>query len=93
MTAYASLLSQIPMPQRQWQTVVKAPVVASVKVGDVGACTNSANTDSKTGFVEKIKQKLIEKRLASLESIPPEKRTLVQQAEIEANNKSLDYMV
>ena len=93
MTAHASLLSQIPMPQAQWKTITQTPVVASVKVGDVGDTAKYEKTDFQFGFIEKIKQKLIEKRLAKLENIPPERRTPVQQAEIEANKKSLDYMI
>ena len=93
MTAYASLLSQIPIPQKQWQTTTKAPIVASVKVGEIDGLSKSEQSDFGLSFLDKIKQKLVEKRLAKLESIPPEKRTAIQQAEIEANKKSLDYMI
>lgn len=93
MTVYASLLSQVPIPQKQWQTKSDTPVIASVNVG--GVVVDGANPELSRfeRFLETIKSKILKKRLAKLESIPQEKRTLVQQAEIDANKNSFDYMV
>ena len=96
MAVYASLLSTIPIPQQQWQTKSQTPVVASVNVGDVlrnGESSPVTLTDKSFGFLDRLKQSLIEKRLKKLESISPENRTPAQQAELDANKKALDYMV
>ena len=58
MAVYASLLSQVPIPQRQWQTKTDTPAVASVVVGDISN-TKPANTIEKVGFMGKIKQMIL----------------------------------
>lgn len=42
-------------------------------------------------LAEKIKQKLFDLRIKKLENIPPEKRTKIQEAEIEANQRQIGY--
>lgn len=101
MAVYASLLSSIPVPKQQWQTKSDIPVVASVKVADVddsdSAAIQKKSSDSHTSlfgrYIANLKQKMLETRIKKLESIPEQSRTPVQQAELEANKKSLDCMV
>lgn len=94
MPVYSSLLSTIPIPEKQWQTKSETPVIASVKVGNVETETEkNAQTEANSSFlgkyIEKLKQKVLERRLKKLESIPEAQRTPAQKAEIEANNLSV----
>lgn len=96
MAIESNLVSQIPLPSQNWQIKSNVPAVASVKVSDVEDDTpdNTAVVQNKSnGFFEKIKAYFVAKRIKQLENIPAEKRTPAQQAEIEANQKSADYMV
>lgn len=94
MVSGASLLSTIPMPAQNWQTKTTAPV-ASIKVGDVTdeGETQSDNRSFLTKFIDNMKEKFIQKRIKKLESIAPEHRTPAQQAEIDANKQSLNYVI
>ena len=99
MAVYASLLNSIPLPQKQWQTKSDVPSVAAVKVGDItggrdgAVCVdNGCSSDSK-GWLAVFRNYLLAKRLKKLESIPEEKRTPAQQAEIEANKQSFNCMI
>ncbi len=101
MPVYASLLSNVPVPEQNWQTKPNAPAIASVKVGEVCDSGYSQpnvvqDDSSKTIFgkwVDNLRQKLVQKRMQKLESIPEDKRTPAQQAEYEANQKSLNCVV
>ncbi len=96
MAIESNLVSQIPIPVQNWQTKSNIPSVATVKVNDIEENTPECaqnNTKKTDSFFEKIKAYFVEKRLKHLENIPAEKRTPLQQAEIEANQKSADYMV
>lgn len=95
MAVYASLLSTIPMPQQNWQAKSNVPAVASVKVGDITDCVQevSVQEPDSTGMFARLKNYFLQKRLKQLENIPPEKRTAVQQAELEANKQSLNCVV
>lgn len=96
MAVYASLLSTIPLPSQNWQTQSTVPSVASIKVGDISNdCTQKLPGEDSfsSGILSRLRNYFLQKRLQKLESIPPEKRTAVQQAEIEANKKSLDCVV
>lgn len=94
MVSGASLLSTIPVPSQNWQMATPAPV-ASIKVGDVtdDGTEKTDNSSFFTKLVETIKEKLIQKRIKKLESIPPEQRTPAQQAEIDANKQSVNYVI
>lgn len=95
MAVYASLLSTIPMPQQNWQAKSSVPAVASVKVGDFTDCVQDVQVQESddTGMFARLKNYFLQKRLKQLENIPPEKRTAVQQAELEANKQSLNCVV
>ena len=100
MVAGTSLISVMQKTSQNRQTQTATPVIASVKVGNIAG--DNSETPKKSFFtriIENLKTRLVQKRIAKLESIPPEKRTVSQQAEIEANEKQivynteLDYMV
>lgn len=96
MAVYASLLSTIPIPQQNWQTKCASPTVASIKVSDVEDERQLEDAPSKSfvsRFIENLKQTYLQKRLKKLENIPEDKRTPNQQAELEANKQSMNYMV
>ena len=104
MTVSPSLLNTIPLPSQNIQTTASSPSVASVNVSDVKDDLPRHEeplfeNNFLNNFAQKIKQKIFEARIKKLENIPPEKRTVSQQAEIEANEKQigynteLDYMV
>lgn len=104
MTVSPSLLNTIPLPSQNIQTTASVPSVASVNVSDVKDDLPRYEeplfeNNFLNNFAQKIKQKIFEARMKKLENIPPEKRTVSQQAEIEANEKQigynteLDYMV
>ncbi len=91
-----SLLSQIPMPNRNTpdittNSVEKKPteIIASVKGGDV----KDTSRPAPQGFWEKIREKLIEYRINKIEQKSPEQRTAIEQAEYEANQRNLNCMV
>lgn len=94
MVSGASLLSTIPVPSQNWQTNTPAPV-ASIKVGDVinDSIEQTDNRSFFTKLIDSIKEKLVQKRIKKLESIPPEQRTPAQQAEIDANKQSMNYVI
>ena len=94
MVSGASLLSTMQKPSQNWQNQNTTPIIASVKVSDViGENTNTEKKSFITEFIEGIKTKMVQKRIAKLESIPPEKRTPTQQAELDANKQSVSFMV
>lgn len=101
MPVYASLLSNVPVPEQNWHTKSNAPAIASIKVGEVcqsgPSQTNVMQNDSSKTFfgkwINNLRQKLVQKRMQKLESIPEDKRTPAQQAEYEANQKSLNCVV
>lgn len=89
MTIGASLLSQIPMPK---QGVVSQQPVASVKVGDIEREV-SVGDEQGGNWLDKLKNKFIRYRMNKISQKLPEERTPVEQAEYEANLKSVDCMV
>ncbi len=93
MTVNASLISQIPVTSATQQPSVNMPAVASVKVGDVVETHNGVVYEEPKGLVEKFKAWLVEYRMKKLEEKSPEKRTPSEQAEYEANQKSLNLQV
>ena len=98
MPVYASLLSTMPVQEQNWKTKSNVPPVASVKVSEVNEGFR-ADKDPVFGIsfldnlFEKLKQKYTEKRIKKLENIPPEKRTQIQQDELDANKRALNYTV
>lgn len=90
MISGTSLLSSIPTPTQNWQKTPPAPI-ASIKVGDVinNETESKDNRSFFTKLIDNFKEKLIQKRIAKLESIPPEQRTPAQQSEIDANKQSM----
>lgn len=94
-----SLLSQIPLPSQK--TAVQ-PAVASVKVGDFNIegsdelygemYKDSLKLESKS-FVERLKNKFVQYRMNKIAKKPAEERTPAEQAEYEANQRSLNSMV
>lgn len=93
MISNTSLLNKIPLPTQTQQTPV---VPASVRVGEVSAKEGSESAVVKNenpSFVERIKTRILEKRIKSIENKPPEKRSETEQAELEANKTALNYMV
>lgn len=95
MAVYASLLSTIPMPQQNWQTKDNTPAAASIKVSDVADDRPSDDTSKSfiSRYLDNLKEKMLQSRLKKLEAIPAEKLSPNQQAELEANKQSLNYMV
>lgn len=94
MVAGASLLSTMQKTSQNWQTQNTTPAIASVKVGDVvGDNTEASKKSFITRIIENLKNRLIQKRIAKLESIPPEQRTPNQQAELDANKQSVNFMI
>ena len=94
MIAGTSLISTMQKPSQNWQTQTATPVIASVKVGDVVG--NNGETTKKsfvTRIIDNLKSRLVQKRIAKLESIPPEKRTPTQQAELDANKQTVYFMI
>ena len=94
MEIHSNLLHQIPVPKQTLQKKNNTPLVATIKVGDVeeGERVYFDEPVVKNSFLNnifvKIKQNYLKKRIEKLESIPENKRTPVQQAEIEANRLS-----
>ena len=94
MTAGTSLISTMQKPSQNWQPQTVAPAIASVKVGEVvGDNTETPKKSFITRIIENLKTRLVQKRIAKLESIPPEKRTPTQQAELDANKQSANFMI
>ena len=94
MVAGASLISTMQKTSQNWQTQNTPPAIASVKVGDVvGDNTEAPKKSFITRIIENLKNRLIQKRIAKLESIPPEQRTPNQQAELDANKQSVNFMI
>ncbi len=93
MVAGTSLLSSMPKPSQNWQQHT-APVIASVKVGDVvGGDSKPQKKSFLSRLFDNLRTRLVQKRIAKLESIPPEKRTPTQQAELDANKQSVNFMI
>lgn len=99
MVSGTSLLSQIPLPSQKTQM---QPAVASVKVGDVefegsGSYPTSQNPSfplpPENTFLQKLKNKIIRYRANKISSKPPEERTAIEQAEYEANQRSLNSVI
>lgn len=88
MVAGANLLTQIPIPKHIPHYSNESAPVASIRVGDV-----SGDKPENKGFIEKIKDSFIQKRIKTIENKPPEKRSETEKAELEANKQALDYMV
>ena len=99
MVVYASLLSKIPITEKNWQIKSNVPSVASVKISDIEEDRPFYDKEPlfKNNFLNKLATKIkniyAQKRIEKLENIPEESRTPVQKAEIEANKQSLDYVV
>ena len=94
MIAGTSLISTMQKTSQNWQIQTATPVIASVKVGDVVG--NNGETTKKsfvTRIIDNLKSRLVQKRIAKLESIPPEKRTPTQQAELDANKQTVNFMI
>ena len=89
MTTSTSLLSKIPIPQKPNDIIVTTPL-ASVKVGDIEQDTPKAHTTESTSWWQKLKNKYIEYRMNKIANKSPEQRTANEQAEYEANQKSLN---
>ena len=99
MVSGTSLLSQIPMPTQKSE--IQTPA-ASVKVGDVefegsGSYPTSQNPSlplpPENTFLQKLKNKIIRYRANKISSKPPEQRTPTEQAEYEANQRSLNSVI
>lgn len=101
MIVNASLISQMPSASAQAQSSqpkVTLPAVASVKVGDVVETHDGVVYEEPKGLIEKLKSWLVEYRIKKLEEKSPEQRTPSEQAEYEANLKTMNpagmnYMV
>ncbi len=94
MIAGTSLISTMQKPSQNWQTQTATPVIASVKVGDVvGDNGETTKKSFVTRIIDNLKSRLVQKRIAKLESIPPEKRTPTQQAELDANKQTVNFMI
>ena len=94
MIAGTSLISTMQKPSQNWQTQTTTPAIASVKVGEVvGDNSETPKKSFITRIIENLKTRLVQKRIAKLESIPPEKRTPTQQAELDANKQSVNFMI
>lgn len=99
MISDTNLLSQIPLPS---QKTAMQPAVASVKVGDVeiedsdsySASTNpSLPQPEAKGFFEKLKNKFVQYRMNKIAQKSPEQRTATEQAEYEANQRSINSVI
>ena len=90
MTVGRSLLSQIPMPKNHIK--VTTPL-ASVKVGEVQRDEQAYTQSEPKTWWEKLKNKLVEYRMNKIANKSPEKRTPNEQAEYEANQKSLNNVI
>ena len=96
MVSGASLLASMQKTTttaQTYQTQNQAPAIASVKVADVVGYSETPKKSFFSRFAENIKTRLIQKRIAKLESIPPEKRTPNQQAELDANKQTVNFMI
>lgn len=92
MTVGKSLLSQIPIPQNSGDIKVTTPL-ASVKVGEVEQEPQTQLETQPKSWLEKLKNKLVEYRMNKIANKSPEQRTPNEQAEFEANQKSMNYMI
>ena len=99
MVSGTSLLSQIPMPTQKSE--IQTPA-ASVKVGDVeieGSDSNPINSNpvlslpEGNSFFQKLKNKFIQYRMNKIAQKPPKQRTPTEQAEYEANQRSLNSVI
>lgn len=99
MVSGTSLLSQIPMPTQKSE--IQTPA-ASVKVGDVeieGSDSNPINSNpvlslpEGNSFFQKLKNKFIQYRMNKIAQKSPEQRTPTEQAEYEANQRSLNSVI
>lgn len=89
-------VSSIPVQSPIWQTKTNIPAVASVKVSEVendGTQNVEMPLKKINSLFDKIKAYFVAKRIKHLENIPEDKRTPAQRAELQANQKSADYMV
>lgn len=101
MVVNASLMSQmrsVTTQTKSFQPKVDFPAVASVKVGDIAEQHDGVVYEEPKGFIEKIKSWLVEYRVKKIAEKAPEERTPSEQAEYEANQKTMtpagiDYMV
>lgn len=92
MTVGTSLLSQIPIPQKHSDIKVTTPL-ASVKVGEIENDIPKQTTTPTNSWLDKLKNKFIEYRMNKIANKSPEERTPNEQAEYEANQKSINCMV
>ena len=99
MVSGTSLLSQIPMPVQKSEI---QPPAASVKVGDVEIESSDSNPINSNpvlslpegnSFFQKLKNKFIQYRMNKIARKLPEQRTPVEQAEYEANQRSLNSVI
>ena len=99
MVSGTSLLSQIPMPTQKSE--IQTPA-ASVKVGGVeieGSDSNPINSNPVLSFPEgnsffqKLKNKFIQYRMNKIAQKSPEQRTPTEQAEYEANQRTLNSVI
>lgn len=99
MVSGTSLLSQIPMPAQKSEI---QPPAASVKVGDVEIESSDSNPINSNpvlslpegnSFFQKLKNKFIQYRMNKIARKSPEQRTPVEQAEYEANQRSLNSVI
>ncbi len=99
MVSGTSLLSQIPMPTQKQE--VKSSV-ASVKVGDVEIEDSGSKPINNNpalllpegnSFFLKLKNKFIQYRMNKIAQKSPEQRTPTEQAEYEANQRSLNSVI
>ncbi len=105
MTVSSSLLNLIPVSQPTPAPDSAAKITASINISDIEDDLPRKNeeplfeNDFWNNIAQKIKQKIFDARIKKLENTPAEKRTSAQQAEYEANERSigyntdLDYMV
>ena len=99
MVSGTSLLSQIPISGQKSEV---QPPVASVNVGDVeieGSDSNPLNNNPSlflsegNSFFQKLKNKFIQYRMNKIAQKSPEQRTPTEQAEYEANQRSLNSVI
>jgi len=90
MTVSRSLLAQIPLPKQEMKPTTP---VASIKVGDVEADKSCVENNTSNNWLDRLKNKIIEYRMKKIAQKSPEERTPNEQAEYEANQKSMNCVI
>ena len=90
MALSVDLISKVPAYNTSTQSNT---LNASVQSQDTSSKKIEQIKDSAQTFVDKIKDKIIEQRMQKIAQKPEQERTEAEQAEYEANQNTINYMV